>query len=383
MVYLDYAATTPLDENVLKAMTPYLTEYFGNASSQHGYGRAAANAVVDARDLLAQKIGCLSEELFFTAGGTEADNWAVKCVCEANIARGKHIVVTSIEHPAVIESVKKLCKHGFEATFVSPDKSGIVSPQSIKEALREDTVLCAVMHANNETGVIQPIEEISKIVHGNGTFFFCDCVQTAGYLPLPVKFADALSVSAHKFYGPKGVGLLYLKKGKAIDRFMNGGHQERGLRGGTVNVAGIVGLAEAYSAAYDNLEKNGKIIKSLRDCFESKIKAQIQDVTVIGESVPRLPCHSNLLIKGCEGDRTVMSLDNIGIAASTGSACASGAVKISPVITSMGFPDEEAKCAVRFTFGKYTAENDITYTVDKLTQIAQITRKYNSLMQKN
>lgn len=381
-IYLDHAATTPLDKNVLDKMMPYLTENFGNASSQHSFGRTAANAVVAARDSLANIMGCKAEELFFTGSGTEADNWALKGMCSCNASRGKHIVLSAIEHPALIESARDMQKQGFELTLVNPDKNGIVTAQSIKDALRADTVFCGVMHANNETGVIQPIEEISKVLKERNVPFFCDCVQTAGVLPLPIKYVDALSVSAHKFYGPKGVGLLYLQKNAPIHRFISGGHQERGLRGGTTNVAGIVGLAEAFKAASENMEKNNEKIVKLRDAFVNKILAEVKEARLIGENAARLPGHANIAFEGYVGSSIVMSLDNRNIAASAGAACSTGAVKASPVLLAMGISQELAKSAVRFTFGKNSTVAEMDKAISVLISIIESNRKILEIKQR-
>lgn len=249
MIYLDNASTTPLDADVLEAMLPYLKENFANPSSQHAAGRRAADGVVSARDTIARFIGCKPEEAFFVSGGTEAGNWALKGACAAGGDRGKRIVVSAIEHPALIESAKDMQKFGFEVVFVNPDGEGIIRPEAVEKALTADTVFCAVMAANNETGVIQPVREIGALCRERGVFYYCDCVQTAGVMPLPVGDCDALGISSHKFYGPKGFGVLYIRNGARIDRFISGGRQERGLRGGTTNAAAAVGCAVALEKA--------------------------------------------------------------------------------------------------------------------------------------
>ena len=377
-VYLDYAATTPLDEDVLKIMTPYLLQDFGNPSSQHSFGKTAANAIVRARDYLAKILGCLSEELYFTSSGTESDNWALKGVCSALEYKGKHIIVSAIEHPALIESAKEMQKKGFEVTFVNAEKDGTISPEAIKNALREDTIFCAVMHANNETGVINPIEEISAVLKEKGVFFFCDCVQTAGYMRLPTKYVDGLSISAHKFYGPKGVGLLYLKKGSQINRLISGGNQERGLRGGTTNTAGIIGLVAAYVKAVEHMETNNDKIRKLRDAFLNKVLA-ISGATLMGDKNKMLPGHANIAFEGCTGEQLVMMLDNRKVACSTGAACSSGAVKTSHVIKAMGYDESVAKSSVRFTFGKNTSLREIDSAIFMVTtSVSAAHRIYSS-----
>lgn len=375
MIYLDNAATTPLDGDVLRDMAPYLCENFGNPSSQHAYGRTAASAVMAARDKVARIFGCAADEVFFTSCGTEADNWAVKGVARALADKGRHVVVSAIEHPAVLESAKDLQNDGFEVTFVSPDRSGIVSARSVKSALRKDTVLCAVMAANNETGAIQPISEIGQICRENGTFFFSDCVQTAGVLPLPAGIADAFSVSAHKFYGPKGAGALYLKRGSRIARLLSGGHQERGLRGGTTNAAAIVGLACALDRAYVGADENNAKIKAVRDLFLKRALEEIEGVHLNGDPVSRLPSNVNLSFDGCDGENILFLLDLKGIAVSTGSACSSGAVTPSHVLTAMGYSAARAKSAVRFTFGKYNTAEEAEETVRVLKSVVADIRK--------
>lgn len=375
MIYLDHAATTPLDKSVLHKMLPYLEGDFGNPSSQHAFGRRAAGAVVAARDQVAKILGCSAEEVFFTASGSEADNWAVKGVCCALKERGRHLVVSAIEHPAVLESAEDLKKEGFEVTFVYPDRSGIVQPQSVKSALRGDTVFCAVMAANNETGVVQPVTEIGKICKENGTFFFSDCVQAAGSLPLDLSAADAISLSAHKFYGPKGVGALYLKKGGRIARLISGGHQERGLRGGTTNTAAIVGLAAALDAAYSGMNENNAHIKALRDRFVGRVLAEIAGAHLNGDGERRLVSNANISFDGCDGENILFMLDLRGIAVSTGSACSSGAVTPSHVLTAMGCGAARARGAVRFTFGKYNTEEEVNEVVSALKAAVENIRK--------
>ncbi|MDE6000796.1 MAG: cysteine desulfurase, partial [Clostridia bacterium] len=247
MIYLDNAATTPLDNEVLQAMLPFLKENFGNSSSQHGAGRIAANAVLSARDRVAKILGCPADEVFFTSGGTEAGNFALKGVCAARECG--HLIVSAIEHPAVLESAKDMQSRGVEVTFINPDNNGIITAESVQRAMRPDTVFCAVMHANNETGVIQPVEEIGKVCRERGVFYYCDCVQSAGVLPFPTEHCDGLAISAHKFYGPKGIGAVRIKKGEKIFRLISGGRQESGLRGGTINVAAVAGLAAALDTA--------------------------------------------------------------------------------------------------------------------------------------
>ena len=365
MIYLDHAATTPLDSEVLDAMLPYFKETFGNPSSQHTAGRRAAHGVLEARDKIAKIMGCSSDEVFFVSGGTEAGNWALKGACSAQTERGKHLVVSAIEHPALIESAKDMQKFGYEVTFVNPDESGVVQPEKIKAALRDDTVFCAVMAANNETGVIQPVKEMGEICKARGVFYYCDCVQTAGSLPLPVGCCDALGISAHKIYGPKGFGALYISSGAKINRLISGGKQERGLRGGTTNAAFAAGLACALERAASEMEANNAKIKALRDKFEREVLSQIEGTKVNGTG-SRLPAFSNISFEGCDGENILFLLDLKGIAVSTGSACSAGAVTPSHVLTSMGLAESRVKSAVRFTFGKYNTQEEVDAVIEEL-----------------
>lgn len=373
MIYLDHAATTPLDENVWNRMTPYLKEVFGNPSSQHAYGRQAANAVVAARDKIARILGVPADDLYFTCGGTEAANLALKGVCFGNADRGKHLVVSAIEHPALLESAKDMRAFGYEVTFVQPDADGIVSPQAVERALRPDTIFACVMSANNETGVIQPIGEIYAACKDRGVFFYCDCVQTAGVLPFDRFPADGAGISAHKFYGPKGIGAAYIRGGTRFVRQLSGGHQERNMRGGTTYVAGAVGCAEALALAYENAEKNNAYVSRLRDLFVRRVLAETDGVHVNGSMLHRLPSNANLSFDGCDGENILFLLDMRGVAVSTGSACSSGAVTPSHVLTAMGYDERRAKSAVRFTFGKNNTEAQAIEAADILkTAVAKI-----------
>ena len=372
MIYLDNASTTPLDGDVLEAMTPYLKENFGNPSSQHSAGRRSAEGVLSARDKIAALFGCKGDEVFFVSGGTEAGNWALKGACAGG--RGKHIVVSAIEHPALIESANDMKRYGYEVTFVKPDKDGAVRPESIESALREDTVFCAVMHANNETGVIQPVEEIGAVCRARGVFYYCDCVQTAGVLPFPQKHCDAFGISAHKFYGPKGFGAMFVRKGAPIQRLISGGSQEQGLRGGTTNTAGAVGCAAALEKAVRDREKNNGYISALRDGFVEKVLSL--GGTHVNGGANRLPSTANISFDGCGGENILFLLDMKGIAVSTGSACSAGAVKASHVLTAMGLEEDSVKSAVRFTFGKYNTSEEADFVVCALKDALNAIRRY-------
>ncbi len=374
MIYLDNASTTPLDGGVLEKMMPYLTASFANPDSQHGAGREAALAVLNARDTLCKIIGCKSENLYFVSGGTEAGNWAVKGACAAQSDAGRHLVVSAIEHPALIESALDLRKFGYEVTFVNPDADGVIQPSAVADALRGDTAMCAVMHANNETGVIQPVEEIGAICKKAGVFYYCDCVQTAGVLPFPVGHCDALGLSAHKFYGPKGVGAIYISPTAKINRLISGGKQERGLRAGTTFVAGAVGCAAALECAVKSAAENNAAVSALRSSFEDNVLREIDGVHVNGGGA-RLPAHSNLSFDGCDGENILFLLDMKGIAVSTGSACSAGAVKQSHVLKAMGLSDSRIRSAVRFTFGKYNTFEEVDEVVAELkSAVAKIRR---------
>ncbi len=365
MIYLDNASTTPLDGAVLEKMLPYLKENFANPASQYGAGRSTALAVLASRDKIANIVGCKAEELYFVSGGTEAGNWALKGACSAQTDRGKHIIISAIEHPALIESARDLQKFGYEVTFVNPDKNGVVSPEDIKKAIRKDTVFCAVMHANNETGVIQPVEEIGKICLDNGIFYYCDCVQTAGVLPFPTKYCSALGLSSHKFYGPKGFGAIYIAESAKINRLMSGGKQERGLRAGTTDTASAVGCAFALENAVKYVNKNNAKISKLRDRFINRVLTEIEGTHLNGGK-SRLPANANISFDGCDGENILFLLDIKGIAVSTGSACSAGAVKESHVLRAMGLETGIVKSAVRFTFGKYNTEEEVDKTVEEL-----------------
>lgn len=365
-IYLDHAATTPLDSGVFNCMAPFFTEVFGNPSSQHSFGREAAAAVTSARDEIAVALGISPAELYFTCGGTEADNLGVKGIALANADRGKHIVVSAIEHPAVIQSALDLRAFGFEVTFVEPDSDGIITARAVEEAVRPDTVLVAVMSANNETGAIQPVGQIYEVVNGSGAYLWCDCVQSAGVYPLSRFPADGYAVSAHKFYGPKGVGAACIKRGVRFTRQLSGGHQERGMRGGTLNTPAIVGMAEALSLSLSRADTDGSHISSLRNEFERLVLSNIDCAAINGAGADRLPSHSNISFEGCDGQNIVMLLDMNGVAASTGAACSSGATTPSHVLAAMGMDEWRVKSAVRFSFGRNNTHDDVVRSVEIL-----------------
>ncbi len=371
MVYLDHAATTPLDGRVLQAMTPYLTEIYGNASSQHSYGRRAANAVTVARDKIAGIMGVSPSELYFTSGGTEAGNTALKGVCAALRGCGRHVVLSALEHPALISSANDMREYGYDITLVNPAENGVASADSVAGAIRPDTVFVGVMAANNEVGTIQPIKDIYAACRERNVFLYCDCVQTAGVLPFALFPADGIGFSAHKFYGPKGFGGLYVRGNCRFERLISGGEQERGLRGGTTYVAGAVGCARALEIAEREARSNNENIRKLRDLFVKRVLAEIGGTHVNGDLQNRLPSNANISFDGCDGEQILFALDLAGIAVSTGSACSSGAVTPSRVLTSMGLDEGRVKSAVRFTFGRGNTLQEVDYVTVKIKEAVE------------
>ena len=381
-IYFDNAATTPVDSEVVKAMAPYFNEIFGNPSSLHYFGRQANNAVENARLVAASFIGAQPEEIIFTSGGTESDNFALKGVGYANLSKGNHIITSNIEHHAVLESCQFLENQGFEVTYVPVEPNGILNPDEVKKAIKKETILISVMHANNEIGSIQPIKEIGEIAKENKVYFHVDAVQTFGHIPVNVNELniDLLSASAHKLYGPKGAGLLYIRKGTRIQSFMNGGGQEKGLRASTHNVAGIVGFGKAIELASKNMELESKFLTDLRDKLIDGIVANIDNVKLNGDRFKRLPNNVNFSIKFVEGEGIVLGLDLEGIAVSSGSACTSGSMEPSHVLKAIGRSADLAHGSVRFSLGKYNTEEEIDYAIEKLIAIVKRLRKMSPLL---
>ena len=370
-IYFDHAATTPLSRTVLEKMTPYFSDNFGNANSQHVFGRNAVKAVDEARDEIASLVGAKSSEIYFTSGGTESDNWALRGVCEAQKNKGKHIIVSKIEHPAVLKTAKDLEKHGFEVTYLDVEPNGIVNVETLKKAIRPDTILIGVMFVNNEVGTIQPIREIAKIAHEHGIVCFTDAVQATGVLNIDVKElgVDLLSCSAHKFYGPKGIGFLYVRTGVKIASIITGGEQERNRRGGTTDTPLIVGMAEALKEAIDNREENNEYVTRLRDRFINRVLDEIPYVTLNGDRYQRIPSNADFSFHYIEGESILFSLDLAGIAVSSGSACSSGSLEPSHVLLAMGVDEATAHGSIRFSFGKHNTTEEVDYAVDKLKEI--------------
>lgn len=380
-IYFDYAATTPCDPEVLKAMEPYFLEKFGNASSIHAFGQDAKQGLEESRQTLASFIGAKPEEIVFTSGGTESNNLAVKGAAYALQSKGSHIVTTAIEHHAITEPCKFLQKHGFQVTQVGVDKDGIVAPDDIKKAMTEQTVLVSVMHANNEIGSIQPVAEIGAMVRSRGVYFHTDAVQTVGHIPVNVNDlnVDMLSLSAHKFYGPKGVGALYVRKGTRIETFLHGGDQERGRRASTYNTPGIVGLGKAVELCAQSMDKETAFQISLRDRLISEIIKHIPESRLNGHPARRLPNNVNISFKYIEGESILLNLDMLGLAASTGSACTSSSLEPSHVLLAIGLSHELAHGSLRISLGRWTKEEDITTLLECLPKIAQKLRAMSPL----
>jgi cysteine desulfurase len=384
-VYLDYAATSPTDPEVLAAMEPYFFEKFGNASSLHAYGQEAKKAIEDSRQILADFIGARAEEIVFTSGGTESDNFALLGAAYALEKKGNHIITSAIEHHAISEPAKFLEKKGFKVTYLKVDKDGLVSAQELKDAITDKTILVSIMQANNEIGTLEPIAELGKIVRERGIYFHTDAVQTIGHIPVNVDElnVDLLSLSAHKFYGPKGVGALYIRKGSRLETFMRGGDQERGRRGSTSNTTGIVGLAKAIQLCQKNMKNEIEFQSLLRDRLIKEIPGRIPEVKLNGHPLQRLPNNVNFSIKYIEGESILLNLDLLGIACSTGSACTSSSLEPSHVLLAIGLDHETAHGSLRITLGRWTKESDIDYLLEKLPPIVQKLRAMSPLYEKS
>ncbi|MDD4980175.1 MAG: cysteine desulfurase NifS [Candidatus Omnitrophica bacterium] len=383
-IYLDYAATTPCDPEVLKAMEPYFFEQFGNPSSIHTEGQEAKAAIEESRAKVAAFLGAKPEEITFTSGGTESDNSAIQGVAYAQEKKGNHIIISAIEHHAVSEPCKFLEKRGFKISHIGVDKYGLVNPADIEKAITDKTILVSVMHANNEIGTIQPIADIGEITRVKGIYFHTDAVQTVGHIPVNVDTLniDLLSLSAHKFYGPKGVGALYVRKGTRIERFLHGGDQERGRRASTHNTPGIVGLGEAIELCQEKMADEAKLQMRLRDKLLKEIQNRIPEVYLNGHPQQRLPNNVNFSIKYIEGESMLLNLDMLGIAASTGSACTSTSLEPSHVLLAIGLPHEIAHGSLRLTLGRWTKEEDIDYLLECLPQVVEKLRKMSPLYEK-
>lgn len=367
-VYLDNAATTALSPRVLEAMLPYFTQHYGNPSSVHAFGREAKQGLDKARDQVAKALHCDPSEVIFTGCGTESDNTVLLGVAQRYGDKGKHIITTNVEHHAILHTCEYLEKQGYSVTYLPVDQDGLVTAEQVAAAIRPDTILVSIMFANNEVGTIMPIQEIGAVCKEKGVLFHTDAVQAVGHIPVDVQamHIDMLSLSAHKFHGPKGVGALYCRKGIRLPSYIMGGAQEKGRRAGTENVAGIVGLGAAIELATEQLEENRAKMTALRDRLMTGIQARISEVKLNGHPTNRLPNNVNFSFKYIEGESILLMLDMNGIAASSGSACTSGSLDPSHVLLALGLPHEIAHGSVRLTLGDETTEEDIDYTIDVL-----------------
>lgn len=371
-IYLDHSATTGVDKEVLQKMLPYFSDVFGNGSSQHSFGREALEAIDVSREKIAKVLNCRSTEIYFVSGGCESDNMAIKGYALAHKDKGNHIITSKIEHPAVLESCRKLEKYGFEVTYLDVDEEGFVSAKDFENAIKDTTILATIMMVNNEIGTIEPIKELAAIAKAHGVAFHTDAVQAAGNIPIDVQDlgVDMLSISAHKFYGPKGVGVLYKKNGVKIQRFLDGGEQERNLRASTHNTPGIVGCAEALEKAVNNMEENNKKIKEVRDYFVKRVKETIPYIFYNGpkDDSKRVVGNSDFSFIGIEGEGILFHLDLNGIAVSSGSACSSGSLDPSHVLLAIKVPMEVAHGSIRFSFGKENTIDQAEYVVKVLEE---------------
>lgn len=369
-VYMDYASTTYVKEEVLEEMLPYFTEKFGNPSSFYDISRETKMAIDKSRNRISKAIGCNINELYFTSSGSESDNWAIKGIMSANKDKGNHIITTKIEHQAVLKTCEFLEKQGFKVTYLDVDEEGIVNLDDLKRAIKKETVLVSIMTANNEIGTIQPIKEIGSICREKGVYFHTDAVQALGSLKLDVEDMniDLLSISAHKIYGPKGIGALYIRKGIKIDNLIHGGGQERARRAGTENVAYIAGFGKAVELAYENLDKNNEKIKKLRDRLIEGI-LKIENSRLNGARENRLSNNANFSFKGVNGEDLILALDFAGICASSGSACTSGSLKPSHVLLALGNDEDLAKGSLRLTLGNDSTEEDVDFIIETIKPI--------------
>jgi cysteine desulfurase len=371
LIYLDHAATTPIHPDVLDAMMPYLTEQYANPSTLYTFGREANVAVEEARAKVAALIGADPSEVYFTSGATESDNWAVIGAALAHEKKGNHIITSAIEHHAVLETCEYLEKRGFELTVVPVDEFGLVDPDAVRNAITDKTILISIMHANNEIGTIEPIAEIGAIAHEKGILFHTDATQSVGKIPVDVRAMniDLLSLSAHKLYGPKGIGALYIRKGVRIQPYLHGGGQESRKRAGTHNVAGIIGLGKAAEIARATMAEESARLTELRDWLIEQVTTTIPNVRLNGHPTKRLPNNVNVSVQGIEGESMILSLDVFGICVSSGSACTSGDLSASHVLLAIGLPHELAHGSLRMTLGRATTKEDVDKVVEALTGI--------------
>lgn len=381
MIYLDNAATTNVSEEVFEAMKPYFCEQYSNPSAVYSFAGQSMKAVDEARANIAGLIGAQPNEIYFTAGGSESDNWAIKAAAEANAKKGKHIITSTIEHHAVLHTCQYLEKQGFEVTYVNVDEYGVVKLDELEAAIRPDTILITIMAANNEIGTIQPLKEIGELAKKHGILFHTDAVQAYGHIPLNVDELniDMLSASGHKFHGPKGIGFLYIRKGVRVGSFIHGGAQERSRRAGTLNTPGIVGVGAAAAQAARTLDENLKKETQLRDYLIKRVLEEIPYSRLNGDPIKRLPGNANFCFRFIEGESLLILLDQKGICASSGSACTSGSLDPSHVLLAIGLPHEIAHGSLRLTLSENTSKEDIDFTVDELKKIVERLRSMSPL----
>lgn len=380
-IYLDNNATTRLDDEVFESMIPFFKEEYGNAFSLHLFGQETGKAVAEARKKVADVVGALPEEIIFTGSGTESDNIAVRGIARAYKNRGKHIIVSAIEHPGIRNTCKDLESEGFEVTVIGVNEDGVVNPEDIRKAIKDDTILITVMYANNETGAIQPIAEIGKIAKENKVLFHVDAVQAMGKYDIKPKELgiDTLAFTAHKFYGPKGIGALYIRNGVRIGKVITGGDQEKKLRPGTTNTPLIVGLANALEKQFNNREEENERISKLRDYFEEELLKRLPEIVVNAKNTERLAGTSSVTFKYVEGESILLMLSLKGIAVSSGSACSSNDLQASHVLVAMGIPEEFAHGTIRFSLGKYNTKEEIDYTIDTVVEVIEKLRSLSPL----
>lgn len=375
--YFDHAATTAVKEEVLKEMIPYYCIEYGNASSLYSIGRKSRKILENSREKVARVLNCKPKEIYFTSCGSESDNLAIKGIARKHKNKGKHIITTKIEHPAVLNTCKSLEKDGFTVTYLGVDKDGFISLEELKNSIREDTILISIMFANNEIGTIEPIKEIGRIAKEKGVIFHTDCVQAVGNVKIDVKELgiDLLSLSSHKFYGPKGVGAIYINENVEFEKIQDGGHQEKNKRAGTENIAGIVGLAKAIELADKNLEKYNSKLITLRDFYFDEITKNIPNVKINGSKEKRLPGNANVSFKNVNGEQLLLELDSLGICASSGSACTSGQSEPSHVLTAIGLNAEYIQGSLRTTFGEENTKEDVEFLIKSIIEITNKIRK--------
>ena len=385
-IYLDYNSTTPLDERILEEMLPYLKGRYGNASSVHGFGREAKAALEEAREKVAAILGAEASEIYFTGGGTESDNIALKGIAYSRQGKRNQVIISAIEHHAILESAKYLEKNGFKVDYLGTDREGFVSGKELGERLTDQCSIVSIMHANNEVGTVQDIRKLADIAHSRGALFHTDAVQSAGKIKVDVKVLDVdlLSISGHKFYGPKGVGVLFIRKGTKITPLTHGGHHEKGRRAGTENVAGIVGLASALELADKIRDAEHKRLADLADYFISGVQSKVSEVHFNGprDNEKRIPSTVNLSFQAVEGESIILSLDMKGVAVASGSACTSGSLEASHVLMAMGVPVELAQGSIRFSLGRFTTKEDLEYTISVLPEIIERLRAMSPLYSK-